>query len=81
MKMRILAISFVVACCSSIVISQGAMVPAYLRDLPSVERITREVRGVDEIDTAAKQSGALNQFMKLITDIALASGRNSSTVP
>ena len=58
--------------------SQG---PAYLREMPSVERVIREVKGSDSTDTAARQSGAFDQLITLIGDIALFAGRNGSTVP
>lgn len=58
--------------------SQG---PAYLREMPSVERVMREVKGSDSTDTAARQSAAFDQLITLISDIALYAGRNGSTVP
>jgi len=55
--------------------------PAYLREMPSVERVMREVKGSDSTDTAARQSGAFEQLITLISDIALIAGRNGTTVP
>src|ERR1041384_7886030 len=59
-------------------LSQG---PAYLREMPSVERGRREVKGSDTTDTAARQSGAFEQLITLISDIAQIAGRNGITVP
>ena len=44
--------------------------PAYLSEMPSVERIMREVKGSDADDTVARQLGALLQFNKMIEDMA-----------
>lgn len=55
--------------------SQG-LNPLYLREMPSEERILREVKGSDPIDTAARQYGAFEQLSQIIRDLALAAHRN-----
>ncbi len=44
--------------------------PSYLGEMPSVERVLREVKGTDADDTVARQLGALLQFNKMIEDMA-----------
>ena len=44
--------------------------PAYLSEMPSVERVMREVKGSDADDTVARRLGALLQFNKMIEDMA-----------
>src|SRR5215472_4402331 len=50
--------------------------PLYLREMPSEERILREVKGSDVIDTSARQFGAFEQLQKVIRDLALAAHRD-----
>lgn len=59
----------------------SAQNPPHLREMPSVSRVMLDVRGSDAMDTAARQSGTFNQLVSVIRDIALANGRNASTVP
>ena len=44
--------------------------PSYLGEMPSVERVLREVKGTDADDTVARQLGTLLQFNKMIEDMA-----------
>ncbi len=55
--------------------SAQAMDPPYLSEMPSVERVTREIQGKDSIDTAARQAGAFWQLRQVIYDIALSQRR------
>jgi len=47
-----------------------AMHPAYLSEMPSPERVMREVQGTDAMDTSARQMGALWQLYKMVEDMA-----------
>ena len=44
--------------------------PPYLNEMPSVDRILAEVKGSDELDTLARQCGALEQMGHLIEVMA-----------
>ncbi len=52
-----------------------SMKPAYLSEMPSPERVMREVKGSDADDTVARQLGALLQFNKMIENMAWELGR------
>jgi len=43
--------------------------PAYLSEMPSPDRVMREVQGTDAMDTSARQMGALWQLYKMIADM------------
>ena len=40
--------------------------PPYLREFPSVERVLRQIKGVDPVDTAARQSVTFNTLRLMI---------------
>ena len=40
--------------------------PPYLREMPSISRVTNEIKGSNDIETAAKQSGAFAQLSEII---------------
>ena len=44
--------------------------PAYLSEMPSVERVKTEIRGKDRLDTAARQMGAFWQLRRIIELLA-----------
>lgn len=46
------------------------MNPAYLGEMPSVERVKAEIRGRNRTDTAARQMGAFWQLQKIIETLA-----------
>jgi tetratricopeptide (TPR) repeat protein len=46
------------------------MQPAYLSEMPSVERVKAEIRGKDRLDTAARQMGAFWQLRRIIELLA-----------
>lgn len=46
------------------------MNPAYLREMPSVQRVRAEIRGKNRMDTAARQMGAFWQLQKIIETLA-----------
>jgi hypothetical protein len=48
----------------------SAQQPAYLREMPFVSRVKNEISGTDPIETSALQSGAFEQFRKVIFDMA-----------
>jgi hypothetical protein len=50
--------------------------PLYLREMPTEEKVLHDVRGVDPLDAAARQSGAFQQFNQIIYDIALVQHRD-----
>lgn len=45
--------------------------PAYLSEMPSVERVMREVHGKDALDTELRQLGALHQLSRMIPIMAM----------
>jgi hypothetical protein len=49
--------------------------PAYLREMPSVERVMSEIQGSDPADTAVKQIGAFMQIIKLMPMVRDVTGR------
>jgi hypothetical protein len=49
--------------------------PAYLNQFPSMEQIKSDVRGVDAMETAAKQAGIFWQLHQLIYNLAYAQRR------
>jgi tetratricopeptide (TPR) repeat protein len=52
-----------------------ALNPLYLSQFPSVEKIKADVRGVDAMETAAKQTGIFWQLRQLIYNLALSQRR------
>src|SRR6476660_7400156 len=54
--------------------------PPYLREMPSEQRILRDVKGADPLDTAARQSGAFAQLSTIIYDLALVDHRDRNHV-
>jgi tetratricopeptide (TPR) repeat protein len=49
--------------------------PSYLNQFPSVEQIKADVRGVDEMETAAKQAGIFWQLQQLVSNLAYSQHR------
>ncbi len=49
-----------------------ALNPAYLAEMPSVERVLADNRGKNELDTKARQVAALTQARKAIEDLGIA---------
>ena len=50
--------------------------PAYLGGMPTVERVMRDIKGNDSIDTAARQAGAFWQLRRVVYDMALSQHRS-----
>jgi len=50
--------------------------PPYLSQMPTVEGVMRDVKGVDPIDTTARQAGVLWQLQGVILNLARGQGRN-----
>jgi hypothetical protein len=48
----------------------------YLTQMPAVERVMREIKGSDSIDTAARQAGVFWQLREVIDYLAQGQGRN-----
>src|SRR5688572_25460166 len=44
--------------------------PPYLSQMPSMERVTAEIKGADAMDTAARRMGAFWQLMQIIQELA-----------
>jgi len=44
--------------------------PAYLREMPSAQRVKSELKGADAMDTAARQMGAFWQLQEIIKNLA-----------
>jgi hypothetical protein len=49
--------------------------PPHLREFPSVERVLREIKGTDPVDTAARQSVIFNSLRMIILQLVGASKR------
>jgi hypothetical protein len=54
--------------------------PLYLREMPSEEKVVREIQGSDPIDTIARQAGTFDQLRSIIQDLASAQNRSSSNL-
>lgn len=52
------------------IIRAQATNPPYLSQFPSVERVKSEIKGADEMDTAARQMGAFWQLREMIVKLA-----------
>jgi len=52
--------------------------PLYLREMPTEDRVVREMQGTDPIDSIARQAGAYEQLRTIVTDLASAQDRDSS---
>jgi hypothetical protein len=50
--------------------------PLYLREMPSEQKVLREIQGNDPIDTAARQAGAFDQLRNILCDLALIEHRD-----
>jgi len=48
--------------------SSGPLNPPYLKELPSVDRVTKEIQGSDPKDTKLKQYGAFRQLRQIVQD-------------
>jgi hypothetical protein len=53
-----------------ITLAAQATNPPYLREMPPVERVLREITGTDADETAARQMGTFLQFKKIIEKMA-----------
>lgn len=62
---RLLLVSAVLLC-----VPAAAQTPAYLTEMPSVERVKREIQGSDAQDTALRQAGAFWQLQEIIRTLA-----------
>lgn len=78
MKSRLIVLTslLIIALLDTSITHSQAPNPMYLREMPTEERILREVKGSDPIDTAARQFGAFEQLSSIIRDLALAEHRN-----
>ena len=47
-----------------------ALDPAYLDEMPSVERVKADIQGKDDLDTRARQVGALLMLRRVVEDMA-----------
>jgi hypothetical protein len=54
--------------------------PLYLREMPSEEKVVREIQGSDPIDTIARQAGTFDQLRSILQDLASAQNRSSSNL-
>jgi len=50
--------------------AQARLNPPYLNEMPAVERVVAEVKGIDPMDTAARQMGAFWQLQQMIKNLA-----------
>jgi len=76
MKSRIIVLASLVPMGMLLTTHAQAPGPLYLREMPSEERILRDIHGSDAIDTAARQFGAFEQLQQIIRDLALAAHRD-----
>ncbi len=70
-------------CCAAlmtIAVKAQALDPAYLSEMPSVERVKAEIQGADPMDMAARQAGACFQLRQIVYDLALNQRRDRSEV-
>ena len=63
-----------------IIAEAQALNPPYLSEMPTVERVKREIQGADPMDTAARQAGAFAQLRQIIYDLALSQRRDRNEV-
>jgi hypothetical protein len=54
----------------SIALGQQVLKPPYLNEMPSVERVMREVNGTDPADTLSRQMATLLELKKIVEDMA-----------
>jgi tetratricopeptide (TPR) repeat protein len=71
----VLTLAFVAAFLQTANIQAQSTNPTYLAQFPSVERIKADVRGVDAMETAAKQAGVFWQLHQLIYNLAYSQRR------
>jgi len=57
----------------------GALNPAYLAGMPSVDTVKREIRGSNAVDTLARQVAVLNTLPRVIQRMRMAPGRPYAT--
>ena len=50
--------------------TSGALEPPYLDEWPDPERVVQDFRGDDELDTLARQIGALRRLNTMLRDLA-----------
>lgn len=81
MKMRItsFAILALVSLLLTTHVQSQATNPPYLREMPTVDRVTREIQGKDAADTAERQVGAFMQLIKIID--AMQGTRGGASTP
>lgn len=56
--------------------AQQRLNPAYLSEMPSAERVKKEITGTDAMDTGARQAGVFWHLQEIIYTIALSQRRN-----
>ena len=77
MRMGILMLALFVVIGSAVSILAQTN-PAWLREMPTVERVTTEIKGDSDIDTFAKRSGAFNHLSRIIARMALLQNRDEN---
>jgi hypothetical protein len=59
-------VALAAATCGRVVAAQRPMQPAYLNEMPSVERVKAVIRGKDRLDTAARHASPVPQDARSI---------------
>ena len=54
--------------------------PPWLRQMPTVERVTADIKGDNDTDTSARRSGAFDQLAKIVSRMALLQNRNENSL-
>jgi tetratricopeptide (TPR) repeat protein len=77
MKTRIAALSFALAVCRLATLSASgqSLQPAYLNDMPTVEKVKAGIKGTNELDTNARQAGAFWQLREMMYNFAYSQHR------
>ncbi len=70
LRMLLSAASAMAAALASLPVQAQATNPAYLSEMPSVERVLQEEHGSDALDTQLRQLGALHQLSRMIPIMA-----------
>lgn len=72
MKSRVAVLATLALISLPLTVAAGAQAtnPPYLREMPSMERVTAEIKGADAMDTAARRMGAFWQLMQIIQELA-----------
>lgn len=69
-----LSIAVVLFLCPTLARAQATN-PAYLSEMPTVDRVKTEIKGADAMDTAARQAGAFWRMRQMIFDFAYSQRR------